>query len=211
MLDKLNNILILAPHTDDGEIGCGGLIHKLTNMGKTCHYVAFSIAEESVPKEFPNDILATEVKNATKVLEIKEENLHINRYPVRKLDQYRQDILEYMVKLNKTIKPDLILTPMTNDIHQDHSVITSEAIRAFKKSSILGYELVWNNLTCDNKCFFVLDKNNIDKKIEAIREYKSQQFRNYIDGSFIEALAKVRGTQINKEYAESFEVIRIII
>lgn len=49
MLENCNNILVLAPHTDDGELGMGGTISKLIADGKEVTYVAFSTAEESVP------------------------------------------------------------------------------------------------------------------------------------------------------------------
>lgn len=62
MLENCNNILVLAPHTDDGELGLGGTISKLITEGKKVTYVAFSTAEESVPEGFPKDILKTEVR-----------------------------------------------------------------------------------------------------------------------------------------------------
>ena len=55
-------VLILAPHTDDGEFGCGGTISKFIEEGIELYYVAFSACQQSVLKEFPSDILITEVK-----------------------------------------------------------------------------------------------------------------------------------------------------
>ena len=86
-------ILVLAPHTDDGELGCGGTISRFNREGATIYYVAFSICEESVPKGYPKNALEFEVAEATKILGIKEENLIIKYYPVRKFDSYRQNIL----------------------------------------------------------------------------------------------------------------------
>ena len=71
------NVLVLAPHTDDGELGAGGFISKLIEHGATVTYVAFSTAEESVPDHLPKDILKTEVKVAVSKLGIKPENLII--------------------------------------------------------------------------------------------------------------------------------------
>ena len=65
MIGNCKNVLVLAPHTDDGELGLGGTINKLITEGKRVTYVAFSTAEESVPPGFPKDILKTEVRNAT--------------------------------------------------------------------------------------------------------------------------------------------------
>ena len=44
MLSNFKNILVLAPHTDDGEFGCGGTIAKLIDQGKNVFYAAFSTA-----------------------------------------------------------------------------------------------------------------------------------------------------------------------
>ena len=66
---------MLAPHTDDGEFGCGGAISKFINEGHDVHYAAFSACQQSVLPQFPSDILITEVKEATSILGIKPENL----------------------------------------------------------------------------------------------------------------------------------------
>lgn len=211
MLESFKNVLVLSPHTDDGEIGCGGLITKLINMGKNVTYVAFSTCEESVPSHLPINILETEVKLATKVLGIDESNLYIYKFPVRNFPAYRQEILDVMITLNKELNPDLVLLPMSTDIHQDHNVINNEGIRAFKKTTIFGYELIWNNLTLNNNLFVKLDINNINKKIKAISQYKSQNFRGYMTPEYIKSLAMVRGMQINTEFSETFEIIRMII
>jgi LmbE family N-acetylglucosaminyl deacetylase len=115
-----------------------------------------------------------------------------------------------MIDLRERIQPDVVLLPSRNDIHQDHSTVTSEGIRAFKNCSILGYELIWNNLSFATDFFCVLDELDIEKKIEALRAYKTQEGKAYMSPDFIRSLAIVRGTQINSLYAEAFEVIRWI-
>ena len=206
-----NNVLVLAPHTDDGELGLGGTIHKLISMGKNVYYAAFSTAEKSVPEGFPRDVLKYEVKKATARLGIKPENLFIYDFEVRKLNYYRQEILEELINLRKEYRFDLIFIPSLHDIHQDHSTIAQEGVRAFKNVTVLGYELIWNNLSFNTQCFFQLSKENIDAKISALAEYRSQGLRNYLSPDFIYSLAKTRGVQIGSDYAESFEVIRLFL
>ena len=211
MLSKFKNVYVLAPHTDDGELGAGGTISKLIENGANIYYFAFSTAETSVPDGFPKDILKTEVINATAKLGIKEKNVIICNYEVRKLNYARQEILEDLIKHRKVLKPDLVLMPSLNDIHQDHSTIAQEGLRAFKGTTILGYELIWNNLTFDTTSFVKLDKRYIQAKCDALKEYKSQGIRDYMSEEFIFALSKTRGVQIGCAYAESFEVIRWVI
>jgi LmbE family N-acetylglucosaminyl deacetylase len=86
-------ILILAPHTDDGELGCGGFISKAVRQGATVFYAAFSTADESVPSSFPKNQLEIEVKNATTIIGVHPANLFVYKHAVRKLNYVRQEIL----------------------------------------------------------------------------------------------------------------------
>lgn len=209
-MDGFENILVLGPHTDDGELGCGGTMAKFIEEGRNVYYATFSCAEESVPEGLPKDILLTEVKKASQVLGIKMNKLLIYRYPVRKFAHFRQDILEDLVKLNKQIKPDLVLMPSNFDLHQDHYTIATEGMRAFKFTSILGYEMPWNNITFTTNSFVYLEEKHVDKKLESIKCYRSQTARKYAQEEFIKGLARTRGVQIGVDYAEAFEVKRWI-
>ncbi len=210
-MQNIKKIFVLAPHTDDGEFGCGGAIAKFIEEGKEVFYIAFSTCAESVPDGFPKNILEIEVKNATRKLEINQANLIILNYPVRRFPEHRQEILEDLVKLERQHKPDLVFLPSSFDVHQDHKVIFEEGRRAFKKSSILGYEFMWNNFKFDSSTFIVLEERHIQRKIDSINEYKSQEKRFYAKEKMIRGLANFRGLQISREYAETFETIRWII
>ncbi len=201
-------ILVLAPHTDDGELGCGGTLAKLCLEGKEVHYVAFSTCQRSLPAGSAPDTLEKECKAAVKELGI--DTLTIYDFEVREFSQKRQEILEELVRLKKQIQPDLVFIPSATDIHQDHQVIHAEALRAFKKSSLLGYELPWNQSQFNTQLFIKLNKDDVDKKVKALRSYESQANRNYMQESFTRSLATVRGVQCNADYAEAFEVYKLI-
>lgn len=203
-------ILVLAPHTDDGEFGCGGTINKLISEGNEVYLAAFSACQQSVLPQFPSDILITEVKAATLKLGIKPENLILFDYDVRTFNYRRQDILDDLIKLRTKLKPDMVFIPSLNDIHQDHKTIAEEGLRAFKFSTILCYEMPWNNITFTTSSFFILSEANVQAKVNALGEYKSQAHRPYANERFIRSLANTRGVQIDQEYAEAFEVLRWI-
>lgn len=211
MISNFKNVFVLAPHTDDGELGAGGTIAKLIEAGASVFYLAFSTAEASVPDGFAKDILKTEVIDATTILGIPKANVRIFNYEVRKLNYARQEILEDLISMRKEIMPDLVLIPSLHDIHQDHSTVAKEGLRAFKNTTILGYELLWNNLTFDTTSFVALEKRHVDLKVRALAAYRSQFGRNYMSEDFILSLAKIRGVQSSLNYAESFEVVRWMI
>lgn len=211
MFLKPSRVLILAPHTDDGEFGCGGTINKLIKEGHEVYYAAFSACEQSVLPQFPSDILITEVKAATKKLGIKPENLFLFDYEVRTFNYRRQNILDDLISLRKQLQPDLIFMPSLNDVHQDHKTIAEEGLRAFKFNTILTYEMPWNNLTFTTSTFVILDEEHVQAKAEALSEYKSQAHRPYANEEFIRSMAVTRGVQISTKFAEAFEVLRLIV
>ena len=69
----MKKVLIISPHTDDGEIGCGGTIAKFISKGYEVIYIAFSAAEKSLPKNLPKNTLRKEVLDATSSLGIKKK------------------------------------------------------------------------------------------------------------------------------------------
>jgi len=209
--EQIKTAMVLAPHPDDGEFGCGGTIKKLIENKVEVWYVCFSPCNKSLPEGFEEGALYKELKNATAKLGIPENNLITYDYPVRVFPINRQLILDNLVSLKKEKSPDLVLLPNSKDVHQDHHTIHSEGVRAFKQACILGYELPWNSFEFTNNMHVKLEKEHIDAKVNAIKEYKSQEFRQYKDSDFYYGLAKVRGNQVNAEYAEAFELIHWVV
>ena len=209
MLLNFQNILVISPHTDDGEIGAGGLIDKAIRSGCLVDYLAFSAAEDSVPEGFDRNCLRREVISATSKLGILPANVEVLNYQVRNFAAVRQKILDDLIRIRNRKKYDLVLVPARSDIHQDHATITNEAIRAFKSTSILGYELIWNQLNSSSACFILLDEENLQAKIDALHEYESQKGRAYTSAAFIRSWAITRGVQAGSDFAEKFDVIRL--
>lgn len=199
-------VLILAPHTDDGEFGCGGTAASLIESGGKVFYAAFSTCQRSLPPDVPSDTLARECRAAIARLGMEEPLLF--DYDVRNFSSHRQEILEDMVKLRERIKPDLIFIPASTDLHQDHQTVHNEAKRAFKYTRTLGYELPWNNITMTTTLFSRLEERHVAAKVQALLEYRSQLHRHYHNEEFVRSLAITRGTQMGERYAEAFEVIR---
>ena len=184
MIESWRKALVLAPHTDDGEFGCGGTMARLVETGCEVRYVAFSIATRSLPDGFAPDTLAREER--------------------------RQDILELLVALWEDWRPDAVFQPSLHDIHQDHQVIAAEGLRAFKRTSILGYEIPWNNFDFAYQWYVSLEARHIERKVAALEKYASQQHRRYANPEYVWNVARTHGINVNREYAEVFQVYRVI-
>ncbi len=210
MIGAWERVLVLAPHTDDGEFGAGGTMARLVEEGADVRYVAFSIATRSLPEGFAPDALAREVKEATAELGIPPDNLTVHDFDVRTFPQHRQDILELLVALWEEWRPDAVFQPSLRDTHQDHQVIAAEGLRAFKRTTIFGYEIPWNNFDFSYQAYVSLEQSHLEQKMAALAKYASQQHRRYCDAEYIRNVARTHGINVNREYAEVFEVYRVV-
>lgn len=209
MSDSLGfkSAMVLCPHLDDGEMWCGGTMARLVDEGCAVRYVAFGY-----PRTMGSgcDVVYREGVNARKAI----GDISITQYAsyqTREYSKHRQRILDDLVDLNKEYSPDLIIMPSISDTHQDHSGIAHEAIRAFRKSTLISYETVRNDLSFNHTLIVGLTEDQLERKLRAVAEFKSQAFRPYFSALFIRSLATVRGTQIGVPYAEAFEVVKWII
>jgi LmbE family N-acetylglucosaminyl deacetylase len=211
LMNSMRRVLVLAPHTDDAELGCGGTIARLLRDGVDIFVAAFSTAEESLPPGAAPSRLQDEFLAAMQTLGIPRNHTLVFGYPVRRLSYYRQELLEELVKLRSEINPTMVFLPSASDLHQDHQVLNAEGLRCFKDMTIWGYELPWNNIGFPAQAFVTLERCDLQAKWDALQAYKSQfeLGRPYFSWEFIEGLARVRGVQVKNPYAEAFEVMRL--
>lgn len=205
LLNDFENVLVLSPHTDDAEFGCGATISKLLRAGKNVDILCFSyVGEETLKQEWLESLKSFPGQD-----EQWQGVAHLNNIDVRYFPNHRQEILDIMISHKGNY--DLVLCPSSFDTHQDHEVVRNEAFRAFKNTTILGYEMPWNTQNFRTDAFIEVSKDDVKTKWDAIKEYKSQSERPYATREYVEGLAIVRGVQSHVPLAEVFEVIRLVI
>ena len=74
-------------------------------------------------------------------------------------------------------------------MHQDHQTIASEGLRAFKRTTILGYEIPWNNFDFSYQAYLALEHRHVERKVAALEPYASQQHRRYANGDYVWSVA----------------------
>ena len=206
-------VLLLSPHTDDVELGAGGLVCRLLEEGgHTFRWLVFSRCEDSLAPGMPPDTLEREFHACADFLGIADRQ--VLEFAVRTMPARRQEILEILVRVRKDFNPELVIAPTMDDVHQDHATVAQEALRAFKSSAtILGYELPWNNVTFSSRLLVRLTKDQVTRKWRAMEHYRSQQSlgREYFSREFVQSWARMRGTQCGVSYAEAFDVLRAVL
>ena len=190
------SVVVLAPHTDDECLCVGGTIAKMVEAGRDVYVYAFSCGTSNT----------SEFKGSCRVL--KATAHPFTHFKTRTFPESRQAILDCMIEIREQIKPSIVFLPASSDCHQDHRVIYEEGKRAFKHSTIYGWEAPWNSFNFSNTCYVTLSPDHMMSKVTAMQEYVSQFGRSYLREESIISLARVRGMQAGCEYAESFEVIR---
>jgi LmbE family N-acetylglucosaminyl deacetylase len=146
------------------------------------------------------------------VFGIPATNIRVERFPVRMFAKHRQEILDLLIRLRAELSPTMVMMPAGEDTHQDHEVIHAECVRAFRAAELWGYELPWNHTTTHTTGYVALEERHIALKEQALGCYESQVklARPYFEAGLLRGLARVRGLQIKRSFAEAFSVVRTI-
>ena len=198
------NILLLAPHADDVELGCGATVARFVEEGHNLLWVVFT-------DEQP---LNSEHVKATEEIGLKDESRLAWDFTLRWLSDQRQEALELLVGINSEFKPDLVVGPSLHDFHQDHQAVANEMVRAFKTScSIICYELPWNHVSFDVQLLTKLSNRHVQAKARMMEKFGSELVvrGRYFSEELMRGMALLRGTQAGTEYAEAFEVLRWVL
>lgn len=205
-------MLAVGAHTDDIELGCGATLSRYMREGAEVATVAFSRAELSRPAGTADDVLEREYRAAMAELGVAPDRVHCLTVPVRTFDEHRQTILQKLIELRREFNPDLILTMSSTDTHQDHSVVHSESVRAFKMRRLLGYHAPWNERQMITNYFVTVTQADVEKKVSMLQQYRTQHDlgRDYVQPVALESTLRFYGQQAGVEFAEAFEVLSFV-
>lgn len=212
MLDR--TVLAIGAHADDIEVGCGATLAKFSRMGAKIYYMVLSLRLSAMSENYSRKDVLKEIDDSCKVLKIPLEQQFIYDFENRQFFKNRQEILQALVDKKNEINPNIILTHSLNDMHQDHYVVAEESFRAFKNHTVLGHELAWNRSVMHKDFFIIVNREDLQKKINAINCFYTQKnlkrWKLYFHKNIIKALAITNGAAVGCEYAECFETNRLI-
>jgi LmbE family N-acetylglucosaminyl deacetylase len=216
-------ILVLSPHTDDAELGCGATVAKHIDDGDDVIWVTFSSCQESLPEHMAPNTLIWECDDAMFALDVND--FYILNYPVRKFELMINELRELVWRMvNVCFKPDIIYTPWLGSLHQDHAVIAkiTEQVTRHRKINVYGYYVSDDGVGFAPRHFVMLDDEGFRKhrmypaapvrKLAALECYQSQrQLRRWWNQGTFEATLKYWSAGTTSKYTEAFEVIRSVV
>ncbi len=198
-------ICFIGAHPDDIELGCGALISCLADKDNlTC------ITLSDNQKNPTLSALVQEHFSSMAQLGILKDNVILEKFETRQFPAQRQDILEYLIKLNKERHPDIVFVHTRADLHQDHNTVTEEALRAFRGITVLGFDVIRSSYGFFPNLLAEVDDVHVQKKLDALAEYKTYSGKYYFNPDVTRATLIRNGALCERKYAEGFETLRII-
>jgi LmbE family N-acetylglucosaminyl deacetylase len=200
-----SKVCFIGAHPDDIELGCGALI---AHIAAKSDVICVTLSDNQKNPDLKN-VMDEHLRSLT-TLGIQHENVVIGNFETRRFSHFRQEILEYLVELNRKHQPDIVFVHARSDIHQDHATVTDEVMRAFRGKTILGYEIIRSSYGYAPSFFVEVSEADVQKKIEAIGQYKTYQDKYYFSPEVTRATLIRYGALAEKSFAEGFEILRII-
>ena len=224
---KNQRLLVIAPHSDDEVLGCGGLISKVKNEGGKVFVLIFNLGFEKDDTKESQEKRKNEVQEAMNVLKVDDYHLvHDQPDNNRDLDtEPLHSLIEVIestsnVSLEK-IAPTMVAIPTIFSHHQDHVHVHHACIAALRPIStpvsniVLSYEAPehsrWSASGVFEPNLFVEIDDVIENKIMAFNKYRSQIRPGGRDDDSIRNQAKYRGQEVGKNLCEAFYVHRFIL
>ena len=221
------DILVLAVHPDDAELGCSGTILKQKALGHKVGIVDFTVGE--LGTRGSGELRLVESADAAKVMNLDiRENLGFRDGFFKNDEEHQLKIIEKIRKY----RPEILIINAPEDRHPDHGRAGALANEAAFYSGLRKVETTDEDGNAQNEWRpkqifqyiqdrylepdFVIDVTEYwDKKVEAIKAFKSQFYdpnspepQSYISSAdffdFVEARAREMGHKIGATYGEGF-------
>lgn len=201
-------VLCLGAHSDDIEIGAGGLVRRLAREGADVHYVVLSGGDTDRRAEAERSAaeLLAGAKSATVVVESFRESY----FP-----WIGAEIKDRFEALKHEIEPDLVVTHHRHDRHQDHRLVAELTHNTFRDHLLLEYEIPkYEGDLTPTDVYVPLSGDEARAKVDhVVASFPSQAGRPWFDPETFWAVLRLRGLECNAPdgYAEAFHCSKLVL
>jgi LmbE family N-acetylglucosaminyl deacetylase len=198
-------VLVIGAHPDDIEIAAGASIAKLHDAGFEVHALVLSHGD----RNGNSDASLTESEIGAQFLEL--DKVMVMNFQDTQMQGQANEIVNAIDGIIREYEPDMIFTHSRHDLHEDHQTVYEATLRAAhdQRTTILCYESP--SATDEFVPIYYIDVcGYVDVKIEAIRKHWDQRKKPYMNPDLIRSKMNFRGIQAKIDYAEGFEVVRMV-
>jgi len=220
----MKRILVIAAHSDDEVLGCGGSIAAQVDRGGEVSVVFLTngVGARNADSNSAIERRMEASRNAGKILGVKE--ITQQNFPDNRLDSVPLlDIVQSIEPVIADLCPSVILTHHAHDLNVDHRVCHQAVLTACRPQpkhpvkTILGFEVASSTEWAFSAPAFVPNyyvdiSSQLDKKLRALDAYREEMRSapHPRSVSSVEALARWRGATVGCGAAEAFSVVRMI-
>ena len=221
----MKNIIVISAHPDDEILGAGGTLLKHKSKGDNLAWVIVTSMTEE--QGFSKEKITEREKEIKKVSQmVGFSNVYRLNYPVVTLNSdSMNDMVPEISSIFLEFKPEVIYVMNRSDAHSDHRYTFNSVMSCTKSfrypfiKRVLMYECISETEFAPQlheKVFipnyFVDISDFFKQKLKIMQVYESELGVHPFPRSErnIEALATFRGASVGVEYAESFQIIKII-
>ena len=198
-LGRVRSLLCVGAHSDDIEIGCGATVARLAreNPGLRVTWVVFCGDSErsDEARAAAGDLLDSAHMPTVVTLGFRDAHLPAVWADAKAaMSEFSGDY-------------DLIFTHRRDDRHQDHRLLAELTDQVFRDHAKLAYEIPKTDADLGRPNVYVpADTIDFDRKLRALRRFRSQHGKAWFDDDTFRALARIRGLECNSpsRLAEAF-------
>ena len=202
-------VLCLGAHSDDIEIGAGGMVLELRRARPRVEFqwVVFSAAgvRAAEARQSAQRFLGPRKEGAIRLFTFRD-GFFPSEYP---------DIKEAFEQIARSFQPELVLTHTRDDRHQDHSVVSDLTWNTFRRHLVLEYEIPkWDGDLGRPNCYLPLSTAQAKRKSRLLMQgFASQRSKDWFSPETFLGLMRLRGIECRAPggYAEAYHLRKAII
>ncbi|MFG3250401.1 PIG-L deacetylase family protein [Streptomyces sp. NPDC048187] len=204
---RTDRVVAVGAHCDDIAIGAGGTLLTVCRARPGVRVDALVLSGGGGEREQEErDALAAFCPGA-------DLRVTVLKLPDGRVPAHWEEAKAAVEELRERTEPDLVLSPRTDDAHQDHRGLAKLMTTAFRDHLVLRYEIVkWDGDLGRPSAYQPLTPEVAEEKVRLLQEhYPSQRHRPWYDREAFLGLARIRGIECHARYAEAFDVAKLTL
>lgn len=209
-LAGLRHVLAIGAHSDDVEIGAGGLMLRIAAASPACRFTWVLLTGDATRREEARRSAAAFLGGgcAPRLVTL---GLRDGALPYEGAVAAR----EALAALRDEDPPELVLTHQRADLHQDHRLAAEIALQTFRDHLVVEYEVPKYDGDMGAPNLLVpLDAGTVERKVAHLMEhFASQRGKRWFTEDLFRGLMRLRGVEAAAEsgFAEGFYLRKAVL